>query len=133
MKLSRITALMASVLLSASILSAAQTSCPEHFADGQAPDLINPKLATKTKDVCYSGYAIKHSGITRTPLYSAEHLTRDRLAQAKGMKRNSKFFPDPNIPTSERAELHHYARSGYDRGHMSPSTRVSLGLPSICR
>lgn len=121
MKFSRITTLTAALLLSASILYAAQTSCPEHFASGQAPDLINQKLKAKTKDVCYSGYAIKHSGITRTPLYSAEHLTRDHLAQAKGMKRNSKFFPDPNIPSSERAELHHYFKSGLDRGHMSPS------------
>jgi endonuclease G, mitochondrial len=100
---------------------AEQTSCPEHFAGGQAPDLINQKLAIKARDICYSGFALKHSGITRTPLYSAEHLTRDRLAQAKGMKRNSKFYPDPNLPASERAELRHYARSGYDRGHVAPS------------
>jgi endonuclease G len=110
-----------SILLSTSIALAAQTSCPEHFANGQAPDLINQKLADKTRDVCYSGFALKHSGVTRTPLYSAEHLTRERLAQAKGMRRSSKFFPDPNIPAFERAELRHYARSGYDRGHMAPS------------
>jgi endonuclease G len=100
---------------------AAQTECPEHFAGGQAPDLINQKLSPKTREVCYSGYALKHSGITRTPLYSAEHLTRERMLQGKGLKRQSKFFPDPNIPAAERAELHHYARSGFDRGHVAPS------------
>lgn len=100
---------------------AAQTSCPEHFAEGQAPDIVNQKLTAKTRDVCYSGYALKHSGVTRTPLYTAEHLTRDRLMQGKGMKRQSKFHPDDHIPASERAELHHYARSGYDRGHVAPS------------
>lgn len=108
-------------LLSASIALAADTSCPEHFAGGKAPDIINQKMTAKTRDVCYSGYALKHSGITRTPLYSAEHLTRERLLQGKGLKRQSKFFPDTNIPASERAELHHYARSGYDRGHVAPS------------
>jgi endonuclease G, mitochondrial len=102
-------------------VSAAQTSCPDHFANGQAPDLINQKLSARTKDLCYSGFALKHSGVTRTPLYAAEHLTRERLSQAKGLKRSSKFYPDPNIPPSERAELHHYARSGYDRGHVAPS------------
>lgn len=100
---------------------ATQTSCPEHFSAGQAPDLINPKLAPKTKELCYSGFALKHSGLTRTPLYAAEHLTRERLLQAKGLKRSSKFHPDPNLRASERAELHHYARSGYDRGHVAPS------------
>jgi len=109
------------LLFSATTALASQTSCPEHFAAGQAPDLVDQKLAGKTRDICYSGFALKHSGLTRTPLYAAEHLTRDRLSQAKGMKRNSKFYPDPNIPASERAELRHYARSGYDRGHVAPS------------
>ena len=100
---------------------ASQTSCPEHFTDGQAPDLINQKLANKSKDICYSGFAIKHSGVTRTPLYAAEHLTRSRLLQGKGLKRQSQFHPDEHIPRSERAELHDYAKSGYDRGHVAPS------------
>ncbi|MDD2540643.1 MAG: DNA/RNA non-specific endonuclease [Desulfuromonadaceae bacterium] len=110
-----------SFLLCASIALAAQTNCPEDFANGQAPDIINQKLSIKTRDVCYSGFALKHSGVTRTPLYSAEHLTRARLTLATGMKRSSKFHPDPNIPASERAELRDYARSGYDRGHVAPS------------
>ena len=101
--------------------TASQTGCPEHFAYGQAPDFINQKLTAKLREICYSGFAVKHSGVTRTPLYAAEHLTRDRILQGKGLKRKSKFHPDENIPRSERAELHHYARSEYDRGHIAPS------------
>ena len=112
-------ALLASLTISPAM--AGQTSCPEHFAGGEAPDLINQKLDTKTREVCYSGYAIKHSGLTRTPLYAAEHLTRERLTQGKGLKRHNRFHADENIPESERAELRHYARSGYDRGHVAPS------------
>lgn len=108
-------------LLSLSTAFADPTRCPEHFANGEAPDLINPKLSAKTKEICYSAFALKHSGVTRTPLYAAEHLTRDRLLQAKGLKRSSKFYPDPKLPPSDRAELHHYARSGFDRGHVAPS------------
>ena len=100
---------------------AGPTACPGHFADGQAPDLINQKLSVKAQEVCYSGYAVEHSGVTRTPLYAAEHLTRDRLMQGKGLKRKNQFHPDEHIPASDRAELHHYARSGYDRGHVAPS------------
>jgi len=112
-------AIIASLFLSSAI--AKQTDCPEHFADGQAPDLINQKLSTKTQEICYSGYAVEHSGVTRTPLYSAEHLTRDRRLQGKGLKRHSQFHSDEHLPASDRAELHHYARSGYDRGHVAPS------------
>lgn len=111
---------ISSLLLSVPVM-AAQTGCPEHFANGIAPDFINQKLTAKSREICYSGFAVKHSGITRTPLYAAEHLTRERILQGKGMKRQSKFHPDENIQRSERAELRHYAKSGYDRGHVAPS------------
>jgi endonuclease G len=117
----RILPVVLSFIILSSASFAAQTNCPEHFYNGEAPDLINQKLSVKTKDICYSGFALKHSGVTRTPLYAAEHLTRERLSQAKGLKRSSKFYPDPNLPYSERAELHHYAKSGFDRGHVAPS------------
>ncbi|MDD2271128.1 MAG: DNA/RNA non-specific endonuclease [Desulfuromonadaceae bacterium] len=109
------------VLLSLSTAFSAPTICPEHFANGQAPDLINQKLSSKSKDICYSAFALKHSGITRTPLYAAEHLSIDSLSHAKGLKRSNKFYPDPNLFSSDRAELRHYARSGYDRGHVAPA------------
>jgi endonuclease G len=121
----RLLPLIVALCFVSSLAFAAPTSCPEHFASGQAPDLINQKLTAKTKDLCYSGFALKHSGVTRTPLYAAEHLTRERLSQAKGLKRTGKFHPDPNLPASERAELNHYARSGFDRGHVAPSGDMS--------
>jgi endonuclease G len=113
--------LLLSYLAATAIAFAGQTSCPEHYAQGQAPEIVNQKMTAKTREICYSGYGSMHSGVTRTPLYSAEHLTRDRLLQGKGLKRQSKFFPEPSIPASERAELYHYARSGFDRGHVAPS------------
>lgn len=113
--------IIAIAILAASYSHAAQTACPQHYAGGQAPDFINQKLTAKTREVCYSGYGLMHSGITRTPLYSAEHLTRERLQQSRNMQRKSTYYPDPNIPFNERAELHHYARSGFSRGHIAPS------------
>lgn len=115
-----VVSLIASLILSVSAM-ASQTGCPDHFANGIAPDFINQKLTAKSREICYSGFALKHSGVTRTPLYAAEHLTRERMLQGKEMRRQSKFHPDENIPRSERAELHHYAKSGYDRGHVAPS------------
>jgi len=107
--------------LLASSSFATQSSCPEHFLNGQAPDIVKEKLSIKSREVCYSGYGVLHSGVTRTAIYSAEHLTSAKLAQGKGLKRQGKIHSDEHIPASERAELHHYARSGFDRGHVAPS------------
>jgi len=100
---------------------AAPTQCPEHFAAGQAPNLINPRLAVGTRALCFNAFAVLHSPLTRTPLYSAEHLTTDRIDAAHGTPRESEFHAEPALPPGERAELADYARSGFDRGHMAPS------------
>lgn len=112
--------LLASPAVAAPALAAA-TACPEHFADGQAPDLLNPRLAQGARPLCYRAFALLHSAATRTALYSAEHLTAARIGAARGLPRDSEFHPDPGLPPEERAELQDYARSGYDRGHLAPS------------
>jgi len=99
---------------------AAQTNCPQHYWGGQAPDIVNEKLVPKTQEVCYRLYALIHSGISRTPLISAEHLTAEVLKR-KRAKRPNNFHPDPNLAPADRAELEDYAGSGYDRGHMAPA------------
>ena len=109
------------ITMAATTAQAAPTNCPEHFANGEAPDIINQKLTQKTHEICYPGFEAMDSGITRTPLYAAEHLTASRIMQAKQMRRESHFFAEPSLPAEDRAELHHYAHSGYDRGHMAPS------------
>lgn len=95
--------------------------CPEHFANGKVPEFINQKLSTRTKLLCFQGYAVMHSGITHTPLWSAEHLTAARVIESRAMKRQNTFHPEDRLPAEDRAELRDYARSGFDRGHMSPS------------
>lgn len=100
---------------------AAAAECAGHFAGGRAPALLNARLAEGSRALCFRAFAVLHSAKTRTPLYSAEHLTREGLASARGLPRDSQFHPEPALPERERAELQDYARSGFDRGHMSPS------------
>ena len=99
----------------------AATECPEHFAGGTAPTVTNPKLKARTQEVCFEAFAVLHSGISRTPLYSAEHLTRANVEEAKTLSRKDSFHPESTLPVRDRAELRDYARSGFDRGHMSPN------------
>lgn len=109
------------VLLAGGPPAAAKPSCSTQLLDGEPPALVNPRLAADTRELCYTGYATLYSGLTRTPLWSAEHLTRERVAATKGLTRHNAFHADPSLPPGERAELSDYARSGFDRGHMAPS------------
>ena len=78
------------LFLTALSLSAAPTSCGGIYYRNTAPDIINTKLLPKTTEICYEQFAIMHSGLTKTPLWSAEHLTRDMLT--KKAKRGDDFM-----------------------------------------
>lgn len=95
--------------------------CPELFAGGQPPALMNPKLAARTSMLCNDAYATLASGVTKGAVWSAERLTSEGLAGARGMQRQGLFHADGRLPADDRAELGDYRRSGYDRGHMAPS------------
>lgn len=103
----------------------AGTQCREQFAAGIAPTITNVKLQSRMQEVCFESYAVLHSGISRTPLYSAEHLTRAHMEAAKTLSRHDSFHPENALPARDRAELSDYARSGFDRGHMSPNGDMS--------
>jgi len=115
-------ALLGSLIITTTLFGA-PTQCQGIYYSNEAPDILNPKLETKTKELCYTSFALMHSGISRTALWSAEHLTREGL-QSKS-KRTNDFHPDDGLSSSERSELSDYSRSGYDRGHLSPSADMS--------
>jgi endonuclease G, mitochondrial len=110
---------MAGALLAAGAAQAA--SCPVHYLDGRAPEIRNPKLATATRELCYGVFGVMHSGVTRTPLWSAEYLRADNLERAEGLDRDNAFHAEPRLPQGQRAELSDYSRSGFDRGHLAPN------------
>jgi endonuclease G len=110
--------LLISIALTTTLFSA-PTQCNNIYFNNEAPDIINTKLIPKTKELCYSTFAVMHSGISRTPLWSAEHLTGASLASHS--ERTNDFHSEDRLPADERSELNDYARSGFDRGHMSPS------------
>ena len=118
----------AAVLLAVSSACSVETvtpaspTCADFYASGNAPALRNTKLAASTQALCFRAFAILHSGVTRTPLYVAEHLTRASVEAARALDtRDNRFHPDPELPEADRAELADYRGSGFDRGHMAPS------------
>ena len=113
--------LLACLLMVAASHAVAAPDCTAFAPGGQFPTLTNPRMAPKTRVLCYSDFAVLHSGITHGPLWSAEHLTRGHLEAAKDMTRTNRFFEDDRLPDGEGATLADYRRSGFDRGHMSPA------------
>src|SRR3546814_5480141 len=74
--------------------AAAPANCTLQYLDGKAP-LIPEKQRSKSREICYSSFAALHSGVSRTALWSAEFLSKDRIGSARKIER-----------TSERSEEH---------------------------
>jgi endonuclease G len=101
-------------------LAASDDACGNNLWQGTQP-VLPGKMAQELTLVCYQGYASASSSITRTPLWSAEHLTARRVRQARATERANNFYPEPSLAPEARGELIDYRRSGFDRGHLSPS------------
>jgi endonuclease G len=100
---------------------AASSNCPQNYASGQAPDIVNQKLNDRAREICFHSIGLVHSGLTRTPLWSAEYLTSERIREGMSLPRQDSFHAEYQLPENERAELDDFKRSGWDRGHMSPN------------
>lgn len=92
--------------------------CPHFFPDQQRP--IVPSQAG-LRELCFTPFAILHSGEKKTPVFVAQRLNRQMLQAAEKIKRNDRFYEEARLPQAERASLGDYRGSGFDRGHMAPA------------
>lgn len=99
------------------------SNCPQFFADGKPPVVA---FRPTNRALCYDAFAILHSGESKTPVFVAEKLTRESMADAQEQRTN-KFFPDARLRSAERATLDDYKDSGFDRGHMAPAGDMRTG------
>ena len=108
-------------LVPAGAWAQSDAACAQHYVGGMAPRIVKPSLQPRTQALCFKAYALMHSGLSRTPLWSAEHLVRANIEAATQLTRTNSFHAEARLSVAERAELADYARSGYDRGHLSPN------------
>ncbi len=113
------------ILTSVSAYADDLSQCSESFYGGIYPEFVNTKLSAKTQPLCMDGFTVMYSGVTRTPLWSAEYLTRKRLNKAKEIDREDSFHEESRLPESARASLEDYSGSGYDRGHLAPNADMA--------
>lgn len=97
--------------------------CLSEFYQNTAPELVNDRLKQQSYPLCYQGFALNYSGISKTPLWVAEKLTPERLAIR--IKREDSFHEELRLPENARATLDNYRGSGYDRGHMAPNADMN--------
>ena len=95
--------------------------CTRQLPMGRAPTFSDAAKRSGLHQICYEEYTVAFSEKTRTPLWSAEHLTAERILAARRMPRKNTFHEEPSLPADARSQLKDFVRSGYDRGHMSPS------------
>lgn len=113
------------VLPATAALADELSACSDSFYGGIYPEFANKKLSQGTQPLCFSGFAVMYSGVTKTPLWSAEHLTKKRINDAKKISREDNFHEESRLPKSIRATLSDYSKSGFDRGHLAPNGNMA--------
>lgn len=104
---------------------ASSQTCEVNYYQSLTPIIVNQKLASNTKPLCFNGFAVMYSVNSRTALWSAEHLTKQRLNQARQLPREDSFHEEPRLSKNEQAYLSDYTNSGFDRGHLSPNADMA--------
>lgn len=95
------------------------TECLKQFYREEPPFLVKDSLNKNSYPLCFNGFNVMYSGVSKTPLWTAEHLSQQRLSQK--IKREDSFHEELRVNAEHRALLKDYKGSGYDRGHMSPN------------
>ncbi|XP_070566671.1 nuclease EXOG, mitochondrial-like [Ptychodera flava] len=68
----------------------------------------------------YANHVLSYDQAKKTPLWVAEHITKDHL-NGSASRKDSKFRRDPSIPDFYSSYNSDYVGSGYSRGHMAPA------------
>lgn len=94
--------------------------CKKQFFEANQPNL-STKLEQNTYPLCFDGFAVMYSGVSKTPIWVAEYLTKERIESAKKLERDDSFHAEERLIKGVRSELADYKHSGYDRGHLAPN------------
>ena len=97
------------------------SDCSHFFPAGRQDVATGLDARWKPTLLCSSSFAVVHSGLTKTPLVAVERLNAAILRDARDEQRTNEFYPDARLPRGQRSELHDFAGSSYDRGHMAPA------------
>ena len=98
----------------------ASAACSDHFAAQSQPSSSREVVL-----LCSLSFATGYSVQAKEAAWSAEHLTADSITEAEALEGRADFQEDFRLPLEDRSELMDYKRSGWSRGHLTPSGDVS--------
>lgn len=96
--------------------SVATAQCPNVYNDSIPPFVET----TDAVEVCFQQYAVLYSTSFRSAIYSAEKVTKESVALAKGLLRINAFHTHKQFKPSQTTTLFDYVNSNFDRGHLAP-------------
>lgn len=99
--------------------SSTNSTCLNQFYREEPPFLVKASLTKHSYPLCFNGFNTMYSGVSKTPLWTAEYLNVSRLSQK--IKREDSFHEEDRVASKHRAMLSDYRGSGYDRGHLAPN------------
>ena len=102
-------------------LVSSTNTCNNHSTFKNTNPAVAMSIANSAQVLCYSQNTVGYSNLYKTGIWSAEHLTRDMVKQARQQSREDSFHEDGRIEVQYRATLRDYQGSGYDRGHLFPN------------
>lgn len=119
-------------LLSSSILAGLAVSCspahadpamlcPQHFANGESP-IVYAQFPGDRQTLCFEDFAVLYSNESKTPVYVAHHLNKEKLEQARKVPANRSlgFHSEPSLLFEDSARTLDYEKSAYTSAPLFP-------------
>lgn len=100
-------------------------NCRQLFFNNTPPSYHNSKLTQSIHPLCFQSFAVMYSGVSKSPLWAAEKLTRANILQAETLEREDNFHPEDRLASRLQSTLNDYNNSGYDRGHLAPNADMA--------
>ncbi len=84
-----------------SMSASSNSACLDQFYREVPPYLVRDSLHKNSFPLCFNGFNVMYSGISKTPLWVAEALTPARLSQK--IPREDNFHEETRVPSEYRA------------------------------
>ena len=104
---------------------AQNSSCLKSFYEAKSPIFNRASLAVKTTEICYENFSVMYSGVSRTPLWAAEHLSIEYINNAKEIRSKVALHAEELLLPDIRSELLDYKDSGYTYLQLAPEANMS--------